>query len=161
MIFRIIGNLGGLHMFKISNHICNELKDSKVIVKKIDMNERKEILNSILKKYINTSSKALLLWEKFIHYEALSDDIAWSYIKDFVKDNECIIFFNQEEEKEMFLIKSGKDLNCVLSETYGFEFYITNKECSYLLCFNHHNILYGCGNAEMWIIKLRNAMELK
>lgn len=158
MIFRIIGNLGGGHMFKISTHICNELKDSKVIVKKLEMNERREILDSILKKYININQKGIWLWEKFIHYEALNDDMAWSYIKDFVKDNECIMFFNQEEEKEMFLIQSGDDLNYVLSETYGFEFYITNKQCSYLLCFSHHNILYGCGIAEKWIHKLRSTI---
>lgn len=48
----------------------------------------------------------------------------------------------------MFLIRTGEDLNYLLSETYGFEFYITDKECSYLLCFNHHDILYGCGRAE-------------
>ncbi len=145
-------------MFKISTHICNELKDSEVIVKKLEMNERREILDSILKKYINTHQKGIWLWEKFIHYEALNDDMAWSYIKDFVKDNECIMFFNQEEEKEMFLIQSGNDLNYILSETYGFEFYITNKQCLYLLCFNHHNILYGCGIAEKWIHKLRSAI---
>ena len=40
-------------MFKISTHISNELKDSKVITTKLDMDERREILDSILKKYIN------------------------------------------------------------------------------------------------------------
>lgn len=148
-------------MFKISTHICNELKDSKVITTKLDMNERREILDSILKKYININQKGNWLWEKFIHYESLNDDMAWGYIKEFVKDNECIMFFNQEEEKEMFLIQSGEDLNYVLSETYGFEFYITNIQCSYLLCFNHHNILYGCGIAEKWIIELRSTIDSK
>lgn len=148
-------------MFKISTHISNELKDSKVITTKLDMDERREILDSILKKYININQKGNWLWEKFIHYESLNDDMAWGYIKEFVKDNECIMFFNQEEEKEMFLIQSGEDLNYVLSETYGFEFYITNKQCSYLLCFNHHNILYGCGIAEKWIIELRSTIDSK
>jgi len=146
-------------MFKISTHICDELKDSKVIVKKLEMNERREILDSIIKNYVDRNQKGSWLWEKFIHYETLDDDMAWSYIKDFVKDHECIMFFNQEEETEMFLIQSGDDLNYVLSETYGFEFYITDKQCSYLLCFNHHNILYGCGVAERWIHELRSAVD--
>lgn len=146
-------------MFKISTHICNELRDSKIMVKKLEMNERGEILDSIIKKYIDINQKGIWLWEKFIHYEALKSDMAWSYIKDFVKDNECIMFFDPEEEKEMFLIQSGNDLNYILSETYGFVFYITNKQCSYLLCFNDHNILYGCGNAENWIHELRSAIS--
>lgn len=148
-------------MFKISTHICDELKDNKVIIKKLELNEKREILDSVLKKYININEKGVWLWEKFIHYEALNDDMAWSYIKDFIKDNECIMFFNQQEEKEMFLIQSGDDLNHVLSETYGFEFYITDKQCSYLLCFSHHNILYGCGIAEEWINKIRGDIGSK
>lgn len=142
-------------MIKISAHICDELKDSKVKIKKIGIEERNEILDSIFNKYINVSRKDVCLWEKLIHYEALQDAQAWSYIKDFVEDNNCIMFFNQEEEKEMFLIQSGEDLNYTLSETYGFEFYITNKQCSYLLCFNDHDILYGCGIAEKWIKKMK------
>ena len=148
-------------MFKISNHINNELKGSKIIIKKIESKDRKEILDLILKKYIDINKKGVWLWEKFVHYEAVNDDMGWSYIKDFVKDNECIMFFNQEQEQEMFLIQSGEDLNYILSVTFGFEFYITNKQCSYLLCFNHHNILYGCGIAEKWMIKLKSAIGTK
>lgn len=53
----------------------------------------------------------------------------------------------------MFLIHSGSDLNFVLEETYGFEFYITDKKCTYLLAYNHHDILYGCGSAIDWMEK--------
>ena len=90
-------------MFKISNHICNELKDSKIIIRKLQLSQRREILDSVFKKYINISERGVCLWEKFIQYEALSDGMAWSYIRYFVKDNECIMFFNQTEEEEMIL----------------------------------------------------------
>ena len=142
-------------MFKISNHICNELKDSKIIIRKLQLSQRREILDSVFKKYINISERGVCLWEKFIQYEALSDGMAWSYIRYFVKDNECIMFFNQTEEEEMILIQSGEDLNYILSETYGFEFYITDKQCSYLLCFSDHAILYGYGTAKEWIERIK------
>lgn len=142
-------------MFKISTHICNELKDSNVIIKKVNKDERETILNLVLRKYIVTKKKYLRLWENLNQYEALNDDKAWSYLKDFVRDNACIMFFNQEDDKEMFLIQSGNDLNYVLSETYGFEFYITDRKCSYLMCFNDHDILYGCGTAIEWIKSLK------
>lgn len=143
-------------MFKISVHILEELKNSKVIIEKMELNESEAILESISKKYIEEDKKATWLWEKLIHYEAINDDLAWSYIRDFVKKNECILFFNQDEDKNMLMIKTGDDLDYILSETYGFEFYITNKDVSYLLCYSHHNILYGCGEAEEWIYKLKN-----
>ncbi|MCI8557715.1 MAG: hypothetical protein HFI19_08125 [Lachnospiraceae bacterium] len=146
-------------MFKIGTHICDELKNSEMKIKKLGLNERKEVLDSVLKKYIDINKKGAWIWEKFIHYKTLNDDMAWSYIKDFVKHNECVMFFNQAEEKEMFLVQSGEDLNYILSETYGFEFYITDKQYSYLLCFNHHNILYGCGVAEEWINTIRGNID--
>lgn len=146
-------------MFKISTHIYDALKDSTVDLKKIDLIERENIIGLVIKKYIDLKKRGVGLWEKFTHYESLSDDMAWSYIQNFIEDNECIIFFNQEEEKEMFLLKSGNDLNYLLSETYGFEFYITNRKCSYLLCFNHHNILYGCGDAEKWIKEMLTILK--
>lgn len=142
-------------MFKISNYICKELEGSKVTIERLELNEKEKILSLVLKKYIDFNKKGIWLWEKFIRYESLNDDMAWNYIKDFVKDKECIIFFNQQEDKEMFLIQSGEDLNYILSETFGFEFYITDQQISYLLCFNHHNILYGCGSAEKWINNLK------
>lgn len=44
----------------------------------------------------------------------LIDDGAWEHLKDFIGENKCIMFFNQNEEKEMFLIHSGNDLNFIL-----------------------------------------------
>lgn len=87
-------------MFKSGTHICDELKNSEMKIKKLGLNERKEVLDSVLKKYIDINKKGAWIWEKFIHYKTLNDDMAWSYIKDFVKHNECVMFFNQAEEKD-------------------------------------------------------------
>lgn len=142
-------------MFKISTYISNELKDSKVILRKLELNVRNEVLEIIIKKYIDSTKKGACLWEKFKQYESVNDDMAWNWIREFIKDNSCIMFFNQEDDKEMFVLQSGYDLNYVLSETYGFEFYVTDIKGTYLICFNHHNILYGCGCAEEWVKNCR------
>lgn len=42
-------------MFKISNHICSELENSSVILKKLELTERGKILDLVLKKYIDSS----------------------------------------------------------------------------------------------------------
>ena len=36
------------------------------------------------------------------------------------------------------------------------EFYITDRDQSYVICFNHHDVLYGCGAAKEWVEKLAN-----
>lgn len=39
----------------------------------------------------------------------------------------------------------------MLSETWGFEFYVTNEQASFLFCFSHHDILYACGDVKIWL----------
>ena len=39
----------------------------------------------------------------------------------------------------------------LLSEMSLEEFYITDDEISYLLCFSHHDILYAAGAAKGWL----------
>lgn len=34
---------------------------------------------------------------------------------------------------------------------FNVEFYVTNKNNEYLLCFNHHDVLIACGDATEWI----------
>lgn len=63
-------------MFKIGTHICDELKNSPIKIKKLGLNEQKEVLDSVLKKYTDINKKGAWIWEKFIHYKALNDDMA-------------------------------------------------------------------------------------
>jgi hypothetical protein len=57
------------------------------------------------------------------------------------------MFFNLPDEKAAFTFNKGDDVVSVLSETYGFEFYLTNRCAEYLICFNHHDVLIACGSA--------------
>lgn len=123
---------------ELSEHMCLRIR---------------KVINEL---YVDKEKKGLWLWEKLIRFNYVSDNNGWSYIKEFVLDSACIMFFNEFDEKAMYKIKNGVDLNYLLSETSGFEFYITDLNYSYLICFNHHDILYGCGNAIKWIDSLKN-----
>lgn len=65
-----------------------------------------------------------------------------------------IMFFNKSDDKNAFLIPNGTELYKILEDSFGFEFYITNQNHSYLLCFNHHDILYGSGEAKKWVSEI-------
>ena len=96
------------------------------------------------------------MWESFKDYIYYQNSNAWSLIHDYVKDNECIMFFNKSGDENGFLIFNGRELQQILEDSFGFEFYITDKNCSYLLCFNHHDILYGSGKAKAWVNEMLN-----
>ena len=53
------------------------------------------------------------------------------------------MFFNEIDDRKSFLLRSGNDLVAILSETYGSEFYATNRKTTYLfrLCLKFKNSL--------------------
>lgn len=107
---------------------------------------------SIIKKYCTKNTT--FIWECFKDYVSYQNSNAWSLICNYVKDNECIMFFNKSDDKNAFLIPNGTELYKVLEDSFGFEFYITNQNHSYLLCFNHHDMLYGSGEAKKWVSEI-------
>ena len=139
-------------MYTISNEILN----SQIEVQELDLETIEKIKRLIWEKYLDENKKSIWIWERLKEYESLADNNGWAYIKEFVSDNSCIMFFNQDDGRKMFAISNGSDLHSILSETTGFEFYITDSDGSYLICFNHHDILFGCGNAIGWIQSLKN-----
>lgn len=136
--------------------ICKTLNRKGIQFESMEVFDRERILEMVLNKFCDKIFDGNWIWQRLKQYSTLIDDRAWEHLKDFIGENECIMFFNQNEEKEMFLIHSGDDLNFILAETCGFEFYITDKECTYLLAYNHHDILYGCGTAMEWMEKSFN-----
>lgn len=138
-------------MFKISEHIYEAIKDSNFFLTELEILEREHLLNQIKLIYIDKEKKGNWIWEKLCEPAILHKEMPWKYIKNFVGSSECILFFNQDDEKKMFYITSGDELDFIISETYGFEFYVTNRNFEYMFCFNHHDTLFGCGTAKKWI----------
>ena len=141
-------------MYKISDDILNAT-NNKLSVDIVSDYACKTILDTVAKLYVDTEKNGFWLWEKLSVHEELSDINGWSLIQNYVSNKSCVMFFNQDEETKMFMVSNGKDLQYILSETCGYEFYITDLQCSYLICFNHHDVLIGCGNAENWVKGLK------
>ena len=128
----------------LNNNICiKELPDEQV----------KVIKNDILKKYIYLQSKSFL-WDQFKEAAVVADSNGWKKLCSFVGSNSCLMFFDDIEDKSVILISNGNELQKLLDEMFGFEFYITNFETDYLLCFNHHDCLLGCEKKKKWIESL-------
>ena len=142
-------------MYRISKDIIESV-NGKVKIKEVSKDKCIRILKQINELYVDKKKKGIYLWERLNNFESLSDSKGWACIQNYVLNDGCIMLFNQDEENKMFEISNGKDLQIILSETCGFEFYITDNQCSYLICFNHHDILYGCGEAINWINSLKN-----
>jgi hypothetical protein len=90
------------------------------------------------------------LWERLDGRSKRSPN-GWRMVGAFLGDESCILFFDPGEEATAFEFDEGKQLTPVLENCFGFEFYVTDSSLSYVLCFNHHDVLLGVGRAADWI----------
>lgn len=135
---------------KISAEIGVIATSNNILVERLSDEYAKVIRKKIVEKYLDSQPRAFL-WETFKEAAVIEDCNGWKKLCDFVGDNRCIMFFDDGEDDAMLVINDGNALYKLLSEMFGFEFYITNFKTNYVLCFNHHDCLVGCGTAAEWI----------
>ena len=111
-----------------------------------------KIKNNVKNKYLKIDNGSFI-WENLRKSVVVSDTNGWAKLANYVKLNSCIMFFDENDEP--ISIKNGDELYTLIYEMYGFEFYITNNMTDYLLCFNHHDCIIGCGEASEWLENLK------
>lgn len=135
---------------KISAEIKKVTLINDIVVEELSGEQIKTIKSNIIQKYIHLQPKPFL-WDQLKEAAVITDSDGWLKICDFVGNSKCLMFFDDYEDKSVLVISNGKALYRLLDEMFGFEFYITNFETDYLLCFNHHDCILGCGTARKWI----------
>jgi hypothetical protein len=82
---------------------------------------------------------------------SVQDGSAWRWVAEFVADAPCILLWDPHDEVDAIRFENGRDLVAVLEEMYLTEFYVTDDEATYLICFNHHDYLIAEGRAVGWL----------
>nr|WP_243237449.1 hypothetical protein [Heliobacterium chlorum] len=95
----------------------------------------KTLIDLVKSKYSidKPDNKVTPLWENLKESFGVTNKDAWRLIRDFIGEAVSVMFFNQSDEKIGFVFRNGNDVVCLLSETYGFEFYLTNRDAEYLI----------------------------
>lgn len=114
----------------------------------------KAIRTTVESKYAKHGSEPL--WERLCEVESVHNPSAWRLLDFFVGGEAAIVFFNHDEDQTALKLEAQASVSSLLSECTGFEFYLTDESTSYLLCFNHHDCLIGCGRARQWMITLQS-----
>jgi hypothetical protein len=70
-----------------------------------------------------------------------------------------LVWFIAEGRKNKFWLFEGdiESIQKVIGESYAFEYYIVSKKYEWLLCENHHDVLFGVG--EIIIERLKQAEQ--
>lgn len=91
------------------------------------------------------------VWETVDGCVSVQNSQGWEWIGELVGSRSCVLLFDLGAEIDMFRVPSGSALDQLLGNTFGFEFYVTDTEGTYLMCFNDHDMLIGCGGAREWL----------
>jgi hypothetical protein len=91
------------------------------------------------------------LWEHLSEKKSFRNESAWRFISEFIGNDSCLLFTEKKDENTIIKMTNGPELSLILGDSFHFVFYITNDNCDYLLCFNDHDYLIGCGTAKKWI----------
>lgn len=121
-----------------------------------------EIKNNIANNFnIVIGDMSNFMWEQFTESSNICGQFAWKCIVELLPEHEnYYLFFNQIECKNAYLFESRNELCDVIGETYNCEVYITDKNGTYIICFNHEMILCGCGRAKQWIDDFKEKNEM-
>jgi len=119
-------------------------------VTQLNDDEASLIRERIEEKYAATRGPSPL-WERLEMDVSKYDPDGWRAIGDFPLSDMVTMFFDRENETTMYSVKSCSDVVELLSECPGFVFYITDVNCSFLLCHNDHDYLIGTGEARDWV----------
>lgn len=94
-----------------------------------------------------------LLWERLHESQGLHDPNAWRRLPDFVRAP-SLLLVHHSQGRCGYRFEIPADLPLVLADCPSFEFYVTDGQGEYLLAFNHHDVLVGCGHAAAWVSSL-------
>lgn len=142
-------------MSTIKDELLLNASRLNIMTSVLSVRETDEIVDTILKKYIDSNENCCFIWENMKESEYVNDPLGWSYVDDFVGKEKCLIMFFEFNNWVIMRISSGISLKKLLEESFAFEFYIVDEDVTYVICFNHHDQLIGVGKAKEWIVTLK------
>lgn len=141
----------------LHNEIIRTANLLGIKVVELSLEECARIQAQIKRKFI-AGKRTPQMWDALEGCVSIQDRDSWRWIDEFVEDNKAILCVDEghaEWKLRMYEFNDGQQLVNVLGETFHFEFYVTDRDVSYLLCFNDHDYLIACGRATGWLLALQ------
>jgi hypothetical protein len=112
--------------------------------------ESKRIHREVRECFANTEWR--FLWDDLKTYVGYYDRHALTKAEGFLQGAPFLLLFEERQDNTVIRFEEGCNPRTLLSCCKGFEFYLTDEEYSYLLCFNFSNLVAGSGDAvEEWL----------
>lgn len=112
--------------------------------------ESVKIITEVLNKYkVGKTSGHLAICHDSISIPI--EDYEFTYSSN-LDDEAIYVFFDQEgySKKQVIEISSGQRLGEIMENSFGMEYFVTNRDFTYLLAVNWY-VIEGAGSAKRWI----------
>jgi hypothetical protein len=133
------------------DHISSALSATGVRADVLGAAEKKALVVR-LRERLGVDVRAHAAWDDKTAPDGQLRSDGWKKIPTYVGATSCLMFLDGADVVWKFM--NGSDLLRVLEECPALEFYICDRDASYLLCSNHHDYVVGWGAAKPWVGRL-------
>jgi len=118
--------------------------------KQLSAKDAEQVYDAALHHFVVGEKNPRWWWEYFARGASVQfvDGQGWQRILQIVPDAEEKVWFIAEDSVSPYSIwdASVRDIHAVIAECPLFEFYIIQKQFDWLLCENHHDVLFAVGD---------------
>ena len=86
------------------------------------------------------------LRDLLVYYESLHDPDGWQLLRDLIGDMEVVVFFDLSTDPSGLRFAHGWALQSVIEECTGLQFYVTDRQVSYVMCLTDDDMLLASGS---------------
>lgn len=138
----------------MEEHLLEFWKSTGKKIKILTENDTGRIWNAVKTKYLRPHTDiGYSIFDAVVFSSMVGVDVpdSWRWIRDFLKDDSIILFFNKDMTEHFYEIENGSEFVEFYDECGVIEFYITNWDTDYLLGYNHSQCLFAMGTAVEWL----------
>jgi len=125
--------------------------DSAVAIRRVevvifDINEIDGFSEKLAAKFLSHGKRSLdkiWIWDAIKEpYTSYQPKDGIEELKSFLSESDFYWFIASDEDGKYWVLEgTGRSIVSVLSETRYFEYYVANKDISWLICENHHGVM--------------------
>ena len=117
-------------------------------------NQEAQSIRQLASQHFSDGTGSGITSENLVNLARLSRDESWKLIAAFGFSGPVILFTNYRDGKSMFKFSSVGDAVAVIGEAPPFDFYLVDRDCTFLFAHDEYENLFGCGTAKAFVESL-------
>lgn len=137
--------------------VLAEVKRQKFLVRRLGTTKTSARWTALAERYARDKAYSFQFWDVLDDAVSFTKENGWLPIKEFISPLEDVfLFFEHDDENESLLFRHGAELAEVLIETGIRDFYLSDRDSGFLICYNDHDAIIADGIARDWLFQIRN-----